>query len=200
MSDLRIGFVIPAAGRSRRHPPNKLLLKVNDQPAIQLTVAAVLTLPYPLCVVVGHEAKKMMTTLAALDQSRFLIVKNPDYKTGMAGSISTGISALPDDLDYFGFLPGDKPFVKPQTIADMIKVLAIHRPDMLIPTYHGQIGHPTFFSTALRDEFMHLTGDTGGREIIERYPQWVHYLPMNAPEIILDLDRWLEMEEQKHAE
>ncbi|MCF7800725.1 MAG: nucleotidyltransferase family protein [Candidatus Marinimicrobia bacterium] len=198
MSDLRIGFVIPAAGLSRRHPPNKLLLNVNGRPAIQKTVLTVLALPYPLCVVVGHEAKKMMTTLAALDHSRFLIVENPDYKTGMAGSIITGISALPDDLDYFGFLPGDKPFVRPQTITAMIMELDTDRPEMLIPTYQGQIGHPTFFSTALRDEFMHLTGDTGGREIIERYPQRVHYLPMNAPEIIRDMDRWLE--EDKHDE
>ncbi|MCF7797301.1 MAG: nucleotidyltransferase family protein [Lentisphaeria bacterium] len=201
MNALRIGFVIPAAGLSRRHPPNKLLLTVDDQPVIRRTVSAMLALPYSLCVVVGYEANKIIAALAGLDQSQFNIIENPAYKTGMASAIISGITALPDDLDYFGFLPGDKPFIRPHTIHSMIRDLEVQKPDILVPTCQGQPGHPTFFlSTAFRDEFVRLTGDTGGREIIERHPQQVRYLPMDTPEIILDMDRWLEMEEQKHAE
>lgn len=192
MKNLRIGFVVTAAGLSRRHPPNKLLLPLNGGLVIQKTVSALLSLPYSVCVVSGYEAAKIRNALSSFPTSQIRIVENPDYASGMAGSLKTGILALPDELDYFGFLPGDKPFVTAETIHLIIRELAAHNPEILIPTYRGQNGHPTFFHTTFRDSFTTLTGDTGGREIITRYPLRVRYLPLETADIVMDMDRWLE--------
>ena len=189
---LKIGFVVAAAGLSRRHPPNKLLLEIDSIPVIRRTLHTFNSLPYQVVATVGHQAEQVEAAIGEPGNSHLKIVTNPDYHTGMASSLIAGINALPSDLDYLGFLPGDKPFIHAAVIDDMIEYLSAHTPLILVPQVVGISGHPTFFSNTLRSEFLSLAGDTGGREIITKYEEQTTIMALDEPGIIMDMDRWLE--------
>lgn len=192
MIPVKIGFIVAAAGLSRRHPPNKLLIPIQDKPVIRRTIESLLPLNLPVVAVLGHQADKVREVLRNLDSPFLQMVENDDFGKGMASSLSVGIRALPTDLDYFGFLPGDKPFISTSTIQKMVDFLSLRRPLILVPEYKTKPGHPTFFATSLRSEFLQLTGDTGGREIIAAHLGSVTSLAMDDPNIIVDMDSWLE--------
>ncbi len=193
---VKVGFVVTAAGLSRRHPPNKLLLKTGGQTVIRRTVSTLKLFPYPVVVVLGHQSGALREALQSVDLQRLKLVENPAYRNGLATSIRTGIQSLPENLDYFGFIPGDKPFIPARVINTLIAFLERNRPKLLIPEYHGQPGHPTFFSIDWRAKLLALTGDTGGREILQRHPKDIHRLAFDEKGIILDMDAFLE---QIHA-
>ena len=193
---VKAGFVVTAAGLSRRQPPNKLLLKIEGQPVIRRTVSTLEAFSCPVVVVLGHQSGAIRAALRAVDFQHLKFVENPDYRDGLSTSIRIGIQSLPENLDYFGFIPGDKPFIPTGVISSMIDFLERNRPKLLIPEYHVLPGHPTFFNSDFRAKFLALTGDTGGREILRQYPNDVHRLAFNEKGIILDMDALLE---QIHA-
>lgn len=191
MSALKVGFIVAAAGLSQRHPPNKLLIEIDGKSVIRRTVESLLPLGLPVIVVLGNEADKVRQALSKLDSSFLHLVENRDYKTGMASSLIVGIRALPNDLDYFGFLPGDKPFISAGTMEKTLGFISRLRPLILVPEFGNLPGHPTFFSTSLRAKFLELTGDTGGREILKMHPNDILKMPCDDPNIIVDMDALL---------
>jgi len=62
---------------------------------------------------------------------------------------------------------------------------------ILVPIYQEASGHPTFFLKEFIKDFSLISGDTGGREVIKKYPDAVTYLPINDEGIILDMDKYL---------
>jgi molybdenum cofactor cytidylyltransferase len=68
-------------------------------------------------VVTGHQAEAVEAALAGLDVT---IVHNPDYASGLAGSLKTGLAALPPDADAFVVCLGDMPLIEPAHIDRLI--------------------------------------------------------------------------------
>ena len=52
----------------------------------------------------------------------------------------------------------------------------------------GTPGHPVLFDGALRDDFADLSGDSGGRAIIDRYKDRTHLVPLPGRRALTDLD------------
>ncbi len=186
-----IHMVIPAAGFSRRHRQNKLLLKVDGLTVIERTVSTFLTLPLDIVVVVGHRKERVRAVIEERFGSDVEIVENPDFKTGMASSLKAGIRASGADCPCFGFCNGDKPFISRDTVSSLLQLLEQRAPAILVPTFHGTIGHPTFFSASLKHELLALTGETGGREIIKRHPEQTLFFAVEDEGVVLDMDRYL---------
>ncbi|MFC1784788.1 NTP transferase domain-containing protein, partial [Candidatus Neomarinimicrobiota bacterium] len=101
------------------------------------------------------------------------------------------ISATGKNYDYYGFCNGDKPFIKLKTIETMLKYLIDNQPMILVPIYQEHVGHPTFFSKDYIKDFHLISGDTGGREVVNKYSKAVTYLPVNDEGVILDMDKYL---------
>jgi len=191
---MKICMIITAAGMSTRHKINKLLIRSYNETMIEKTISKFLNLELEIFVVVGYQKELMIPILKHRFGNDIQIIENKDYKSGIASSIKTGINAVGEGYDYIGFCNGDKPFIKVKTIEIILKYLLDKKPPILVPMYQGESGHPTIFSKDYINDFSLISGDTGGREIKNKYPSAVTYLPINDEGIILDMDKYLQNE------
>ncbi|MDX1580854.1 MAG: molybdopterin-binding/glycosyltransferase family 2 protein, partial [Alphaproteobacteria bacterium] len=137
----RIAAIIMAAGTSSRMGENKLLLKLEGEALIhRVAQAAQASKAEPVIVVTGRDAEEIK---AELSECAVSFTHNPDFADGMAGSLRTGLSAVPDSCDGAVVLLGDMPFV---TAAHVDKLIAAFDEDegrsIILPTHEGQWGNP----------------------------------------------------------
>ena len=191
---MRICMIITAAGMSTRQEKNKLLIRLGQETIIEKTINNLLNKNLDIFVIIGHQKELIVPILTNRFRNDIQIVENKDYKTGIASSINAGISAAGENYDYFGFCNGDKPFIKEKTNEIILKYLVENKPLILVPIYQEQSGHPAYFSKDFISDFGIISGDTGGRELIKKYPDAVTYLPINDEGIILDMDKYLQNE------
>ena len=189
MSNIRL--IITAAGLSQRRPPNKLLLPLGEKTVIETTVEIFIDTPLDITVVTGHQREKIEPLLYQRFGDRITIVHNPDYASGLASSVTAGLKNNPGEPDYWCFCNGDKPFIKQATIEYLLAELERSKPPIMIPAFHDQIGHPTFFSADFTSELLALTGDSGGRDILQRHRREVLFVPVADEGVSLDMDCYL---------
>lgn len=189
---MKICVIITAAGMSTRQKENKLLIRSCNETIIEKTINNFLNNDLDIFVIVGYQMELIVPIIADRFRNTINIIENKDYESGMASSLKAGIAAAGASYDYFGFCNGDKPFIEVKTVKILLKYLVENKPSILAPIYQEQSGHPTFFSNEFIKDFNVIYGDTGGREVIKKYPDAVTYLPVNDEGIILDMDKYLE--------
>ena len=192
----KLQLIITAAGLSQRQPPNKLLLPLGNKTVIETTVGNFIDTKMDITVVTGHQQEKIELLLGQRFANRITIVYNPDYETGLASSVTAGLKNNPVEPDYWCFCNGDKPFIKPATIENLLAELERSKPAIMIPAFHDQIGHPTFFAAGFKTELMQLRSDTGGREILKRHGRDVLFVPVDDEGIVLDMDRYFNRQDK----
>lgn len=184
----RIACVILAAGRSSRMGPrNKLLEDLGGKPVLRRTVEnALASHARPVVVVTGHQAAEVEAALTGLDVT---VVHNPDYMTGMAGSLKSGIGALSPNLDGTIVALGDMPEIQ---AADFDRLISAFEPkeqrSIIVPVYDGRRGNPVLWSSELFPAMAKLAGDAGARSIVASNPDSVVELDLGTPAVLADLD------------
>lgn len=187
-------LIVTAAGLSTRFPPNKLLHQLDGESIICKTIKS-LRGKWEIITVIGYMAPELSDHLNRCSDLEITICHNSEYQKGLSSSIRLGMQTAGPERDYYAFVPGDKPFIKPETIERCWDLISDRKPLILVPRYKGINGHPTFFSNNYYDQFLRLNGDIGGREIIAQNPDAVHYLDLEDEGIIMDMDRFLKKEE-----
>ena len=159
----RIAAVILAAGSSRRMGANKLLATIGGKPLVRVAVdAAIGSKASPVIVVTGGYASEVMAALSGLSVTEAF---NPDYASGLASSLSAGLARAPADADGAVVLLADMPGVESSLIDQLIDAFAPDR--IVVPTFHGQRGNPIVWSRQFFPQLRDLSGDVGGRFVIE---------------------------------
>jgi len=194
---LNLAMIITAAGRSTRFPPNKLLEVLEDRSAIEHTVKTFIHLGVDLYVILGYQSDQVQEILLSRFDERLIYEFNTAFHSGLSSSVITGVNAAGRSYDYWCFCPGDKPFIQEKTVKLLIDRLNKEKPLILVPRYENKPGHPTFFSSELYLDFMALTGDSGGRQIIEAFRSDVLFVDVDDEGVGLDMDYYLEFENAK---
>ncbi len=189
---VKTAMILPAAGSSRRHPPNKLLLDLDGRTVIERAVGVFLGRTLELILVLGHQQERVRRVIEREFGGAVRIVMNPEYASGMASSLRRGLLAAGEGFDYYAVSLGDKPFIRPGTVDQLLEILGRDRPLILAPEHGGRTGHPVFFRADLRGELLSLEGETGGREVIRRHRDAALLLPVEDEGVILDMDSYLE--------
>jgi molybdenum cofactor cytidylyltransferase len=183
-----IGILL-AAGFSRRFgPSNKLLEPMADGRPIALTSAENLLQAIPTCVAVVRPENRALATL--LQQAGLTVFACKESEQEMADSLSAAIrfSANFDAAKHgFAIALADMPYIQPATIRTVANRLNSSE-SIVIPTYHGQRGHPVGFAAKYRSELENLQGDEGARSIVKRYADAVCLLPCEDSGILADID------------
>ena len=181
----RIAAVILAAGRSTRMgPANKLLADLNGKPLVRwVAEAALASQTRPVLAVMGHQTAEVKATLAGLD---VMLVDNPDYATGLASSLKTGIRALPQTVDGALVLLGDMPRITAAHIDRLIAASVSGR--IIVPAHEGQRGNPVLWPARYFPELLALEGDAGAKRLLTAHAADVHEVDLPTDAIFLDID------------
>jgi molybdenum cofactor cytidylyltransferase len=167
----RVGAVILAAGQSSRFragggpDPTKLVAKLDGKPIVRRVVEAALAAKArPVVVVTGYARDSVEAAIAGLEIG---VAFNPKFASGLASSLSLGLSAMPRGIVGALVLLGDMPWIEPQLIDTLIDAF-LARKDALaaVPLREGRRGNPVLLSQKLFERAMRLTGDEGARNLI----------------------------------
>jgi molybdenum cofactor cytidylyltransferase len=169
----KVHAVVLAAGRSTRMGgPNKLLALFDGKPLVRQTVERALASKVSgVTVVTGHQAERVVAALTGLDVG---FAENPDYRSGLAGSLQAGLAGVPKGAYGVLVLLGDMPGV---TSADMDRLIAAFAASGASPvvrsSHQGKRGNPVILPRALFAAVARLEGDTGARHLVEAEGQVV---------------------------
>jgi molybdenum cofactor cytidylyltransferase len=183
----RVAALVLAAGRSARMGgENKLLEEVDSVPMVLRAVnAAAASRAASVTVVTGHEAERVKSVLAG---RRVELVHNPDYAQGMSTSLRAGLAALPAQTQAAVVLLADMPRISAAHVDRLIEAFDPAQPAIVLPEKDGRRGNPILWPREFFPEMSAVTGDKGGRELLERHADRVHRLSMDDDAIFLDVD------------
>jgi len=205
--------IILAAGSSSRMGGgrHKLLLPLDGRPVLAHVIEATLaSLARPIVIVVGHNAAQVRQQLAPyappLD---CIIVENPEYLHGMSTSMHIGLQEImaygymknvqEKSIDSAIILLGDQPLITPQVIDALIERRHETGKRIVMPLYAGKRGNPALFAADLFPELLAVTGDEGGRSVLERHKQEVATIELGNIDTNYDVDTWEAYQEVLHA-
>jgi molybdenum cofactor cytidylyltransferase len=195
--------LILAAGRSSRMEGgrHKLLLPLGERAVLAHVVAAALaSQAEPIIVVLGYQAESARESLALyVKHQKLSFIENPAYLEGMSTSIRAGLQALivgeyavssPLLPDSVLILLGDQPLMTAHIIDTLIATRQATDKPIIVPLYHGKRGNPVLFAASLFPELMMITGDEGGRSVIERHRQEMITVELGDEVACYDVDTW----------
>ncbi len=184
----KLATITLAAGKSSRMGgANKLLQSFDGATMIRKTAEQICGAGLgPVILVTGRDAEEVTQAVDGLDVA---ITHNPDFATGMASSLRTGLNALPDDTEGVLVCLGDMPLV---TAHDLQAIAAQFDPvegrSICVPTHGGKWGNPILWGEAWFDEMRAITGDKGARALLHEYADRVHEVPLETTSILQDFD------------
>jgi molybdenum cofactor cytidylyltransferase len=183
-----IAAVVLAAGHSSRMgDSNKLLVELDGQPLIRHAVrAALASRAHPVVVITGNQSDKVRAALAGLD---VVFAHNPEFSTGMASSLRTGVQAVPNAAAAMIVL-GDMPRVTAAHLDQLIAAFDDAGDDgaIIVPTCERKRGNPVVWGRDHFGEIDQLAGDVGARSLIERHHSRVRTIAIDDPAILVDVD------------
>ena len=180
---LSVGCVILAAGNSVRFGKNKLLTELNGKSMIERAFEAIPT--DKLCDIVVVTQYDEIAKLA--ESYGFDCVINRHPERGISHSVMLGTTALMDRCSGILYQVADQPWLKRESISQMLDLFRASPDSIVAMSSGGKRGNPCVFPQAYFDELCSLSGDIGGRAVIERHVDRLILFEVEPSELI-DID------------
>lgn len=194
----RAAAVVLAAGGSSRFGSPKQLAQWGHKTFIEQVVdTALAAQARPVLVVLGAEIEQ---SRAALGDRPVQIVVNPAWAQGQSTSLKAGIAALPANVGCAIFLPVDLPNLTPAIIRRLIERHRQTLAPLVWPEFEGQRGNPVLFDRSLFFELSQVSGDTGGKPVLQRYQAEVERVTVTERVVLEDIDRVEDLKQLKNGE
>jgi len=179
--------IILAAGRSMRMGSPKQLLKYRNKSLLQHAIDTALeSKVQKVVVVLGYEAGEIESQI---HKKSALIIKNPEWDSGMASSIRRGIDFLQKQepiVDNVLIMVCDQPHVSKELITLMIHTQKERNNSIIACTYANTLGTPVLFHNQHFEELSQLTGDRGAKSILNNYAGSIVTIPFESGSIDID--------------
>lgn len=188
-----ISGIVLAAGLAKRMGQQKLLLNLNRKPILQWVLEAALSSELDEVVCVVREPKEIQQGIS-LQHDKLHWVINERAPYGQSTSVIAGLKAISPRSEAALFLVGDQPLIKPDLINGLINLFRKRGAPIVAPTFQGQTRNPVLFCRELFPEIFELTGDRGGKGLIEKYRQQAAFLEWREEAPFHDLDTWEDYE------
>lgn len=162
---MRTGIIVLAAGASLRLGRPKQLLQVKGEPLVRRIVKAALRSRADLVVVVlGAYHDAVGSALADLPVT---LAFNGAWAEGMAGSLQTGLAALPPGTEAALFLTCDQPAVDARILNRILRAAEEDPLARVACAYGDAVGIPALFGRGWFPRFRELSGDRGAKALLQ---------------------------------
>jgi molybdenum cofactor cytidylyltransferase len=203
-TSLSTAAIILAAGSSSRMGGgrHKLLLPLDDRPVLAHVIdAATASQARPILIVLGHQIDQVRTHIKPYATHHDItLIENANYLQGMSTSLRMGVQMLLSNnyetastsyqVDSALIMLGDQPLITPRVIDMLITAYRTAGRFIVAPLYKGKRGSPVLFDENLFPELIEVTGDEGGRAVLERHRQEVEFVEMGDVLANYDVDTW----------
>lgn len=188
MTQNNISGVILAAGASKRMVENKILLPFRGKTVIEYVVAHLLEANLSELIVVGGRDFEMLSKVLA--QYPVKCVENPNYLEGQSTSVKVGLSHISKLSKGCFFFMGDQPLIKAASINQMIALFNSEQNanTIVIPQGKEGRGTPVLFGEGHFQALSHISGDQGGRSIIQNTENERKEFFIDDPSFFWDID------------
>jgi molybdenum cofactor cytidylyltransferase len=191
-----ISAILLGAGESKRMGVNKLSLPWGKKTVFEHCFNTLLRSKIKEVIVVlsdrSRGIKSQFEKRSSFADKGVKVTMNPNYKRGMSTSIRKGIQVMDPKSQGILIALGDQPLVKTRTINALIDAFCERKGAIVVPSFHGEKGHPVIFHRRYKKELLKLKGDMGGKSIFEKYPKSIKIVPVRSEGVIKDIDTWQE--------
>lgn len=184
------GLLLAAGGGSRLGEP-KALVELDGERLVDRGVRLLREGGcHPVVVVLG----------AADAQVRgAVVVRNPDWRTGMGSSLRVGLAALPGDAERVVIALADQPSVRPGAVLRLLEA-ARGGASVAVATYAGRRRNPVLVA---REHFAEVAalavGDVGARAFLRARPELVTEVACDDVGDPADIDTPADLEAWRRA-
>lgn len=188
---MNVSAIIMAAGLSKRMNQDKLKMKISNKYIFEYifdTIKNCSDCFYEVMVVAKDE-----TILRKAEEFGYKSVKNEISYLGQSTSIKLGIQNS-NACDAHMFFVADQPFIKKETIRELIRTFEKTPSNIIIASYNGINGNPTIFPEIFREQLLNLEGDTGGKLIIKNNEDKVIKVHIQSDNEFIDIDTFEDYE------
>ena len=179
-----LSILIPAAGASQRLGQAKQLVKYRNRALIQNTVhTALSTDPLEIIVVTGANATGVKNAIKD-DEVRW--IHNPDWSSGLGGSIALGATGVSLESTGLMILLCDQWRIEPQDLQHLVAKWRSSPGSIVVSEAGGLYTPPVIFPVACFKELKQLKGQQGARTVLNTHPELL--LPVTLENAAYDLD------------
>ena len=181
--------ILLAAGQGSRFGSDKLLHPLTDGTLMAVAAARHLRPACDRLIAVLRPGSETLAGLLATEGCETIVC--PEAGAGMGHTLAAGVRASPEALGWVVAL-GDMPFIAPtshQAVADCLRAGA----SLAACSFQGRRGHPVGFAAEWFDQLAALTGDQGGKSILEMHLQKLALCPLEDAGVLRDIDRPADM-------
>jgi len=176
--------IVLAAGESRRLGRPKQLLRFEGSTLIERAIGhAQAVCEDRVVAVIGAHRDRILPLVEALDVT---VAINPNWKTGMASSLRTGIESLPPGSAGALLTLCDHPLVTIAQLTQLARVWASDPDRAAASAYNGTIGVPAIVPRRLYPSLLGLAGDAGAKSVLRR--ELHQLITLAVPEASFDVD------------
>ncbi len=178
--------VILAAGKSTRMPEDtpKQLLDWHGIPLIRHVAIQAMQSDFDkVCVVIPDQRNDIKCVLADLPVD---IIENSSWQSGQSSSLRIAINQYQQLFPTLGFLLCDQPFISPSIINLLLDKKQTTCAPIVAPRVNGKRGHPVLFDQSTYKDLAQVTGDVGGRSLLDNHP--VEWVDVEYEKILIDID------------
>jgi molybdenum cofactor cytidylyltransferase len=164
--------ILLAAGSCRRFGADKRLHPLPDGTPMALASARRLAEACLRTIVVIRPGDSALAALFAAEGMETVVCSQAEK--GMGHSLSHSIAASAEADGWLVAL-ADMPYIESASLAR--------------PAYQGKMGHPVGFNAKYLPELLALTGDQGGKAILDAHRNDLHLCQVEDPGILKDFDQ-----------
>lgn len=176
MNHPQLSILIPAAGVSKRLGQPKQLLRYRKKTLIQNAVETAYSItPREVIVVTGANAEAVKNTLQTVPVRW---IHNPDWSTGMGGSIATGTVVICPESTGVMVLLCDQWRLRTSDLQNLAEKWQSDPKCIVCAEADGQLMPPVIFPASCFGSLQALYGDRGARSVLEEHPELLVAVPL----------------------
>ncbi|MEY2196761.1 NTP transferase domain-containing protein [Neobacillus sp. BF23-41] len=177
--------IVLAAGYSSRANTFKMTLPMGEMSIMEHTLSKFDGLCSRVIVVAGFQAELIQEEMVKLNSKnaysfQIKFVHNEDFNHGMFSSIQKGCNEVTEPS--FFITPGDCPLVKKETV----QLIAEHKGNVVIPSFHYKGGHPIKLSSEVKQKILETNPESNLRSVLGGFEKM--YINVDDPGVIMDVD------------